>query len=47
MSSDQLKQDQPLSFDVDRRSLLRHGAAVAAALTLPNFMTRQAKALGP
>ena len=32
---------------IDRRSLLRHGAAIAAAMTLPNLMARQARALGP
>jgi secreted PhoX family phosphatase len=32
---------------IDRRVLLRRGAAIAAATTLPNFMTRQALALGP
>src|ERR1700752_2953694 len=32
---------------IDRRSVLRHGAAIAATMTLPNLMARQAMALGP
>jgi hypothetical protein len=36
-----------LSKPVGRRSLLRSGAAIAATVTLPNLMARQAKAMGP
>src|SRR5262245_24048435 len=41
------KEKTSSSAKIDRRSLLRHGAAIAAAVTLPNLMSRQAKALGP
>ncbi len=45
MSSSREK-ESPVS-EVDRRSLLRHGAAIAATMTLPNLMARRAMALGP
>ena len=45
MTSDDLNRNS--RYSLDRRSLLRHGAAVAAAVTLPNLMSRQAMALGP
>jgi uncharacterized protein len=45
MTSDALNKDSRLSLN--RRSLFQHGAAIAAAVTLPNLMSRQAMALGP